>query len=167
MKTDLNITINSIESAQKYLQSLKANDELYHPDDNAHDIVWDTAKPTKKEREKLNINMDKVRDFIPDPCGYLLELEGHILTDSFTLCGKEFKHESTGGGCTAYIHRYEVDNNTQIQFMITDGDANAPFSINIPCVFNIDVWNGEGSETVLSITGKTMAQINETVKLFY
>jgi hypothetical protein len=83
MKTNLPDAINSIEEAKLYLSELLKNHEAYHPEDDAHEIVWGHGGvfPTKEECDKLNKlmgdiynlegNKDKYPDLAFDPCEYL------------------------------------------------------------------------------------------------
>lgn len=79
MKTQLPESINTLEEAKNFLQLLHANGESFHPEDSAHDIVWDIPEPPNKhECDQLNALMDQVYYFFNeetfDPCGYLLDL---------------------------------------------------------------------------------------------
>lgn len=81
MKTNLAITIATIEQAKKFLSELNENREAYHCDDNAHSITWSMVNaPTFEECEKLNELMQAVNslpDF--DPCGFLNDLNADFL----------------------------------------------------------------------------------------
>ena len=74
MKTNLNRKIETIEDAKQFLSELFNNDEAYHPEDNANDIEFKTAKVSAQEREALNPLMNDcfIKGF--DPCEYLLDL---------------------------------------------------------------------------------------------
>lgn len=77
MKTQLPESINTIEEAIKFYAELSENQELYHPEDDAHDILWQTAKVSPKECDQLNKLRDDVYnlDGVPevwDPCDFLL-----------------------------------------------------------------------------------------------
>ena len=74
MKTTLPDSITSIVEAKKFLSNLYENGELFHPEDDAHEIAWICEPPTYEEEEKLNNLMDQVNSFpIFDPCEYCLE----------------------------------------------------------------------------------------------
>jgi hypothetical protein len=80
MKTVLPERINSIEEAKDFLTALYNNRESFHPEDDAHDILWDNdATPTPAECDNLNDLMSDIygvakgTDF--DPCGFILELD--------------------------------------------------------------------------------------------
>lgn len=95
MITVLPESINSVEEAKNFLQSLYNNGEHYHPEDNAHDLIWDMInEPSEVECDQLNKLMRDIyslpecemkrddergnyMDF--DPCGFLLDLDGHII----------------------------------------------------------------------------------------
>lgn len=75
MKTQIPDSITTIEQAQKFLTELHKNNESYHPEDDAHDIQWDTCEVSFEECEKLNKlrnDLYKLPDF--DPCEFILEL---------------------------------------------------------------------------------------------
>lgn len=77
--------IHSKEDAELYLRCLFETDTLYHPEDNAEDIIIASPCPssggptqyveffTEKEAKLLNKRMDEVWDYLDDPCGYILE----------------------------------------------------------------------------------------------
>lgn len=75
LRTNVNRVIKTKEDAEAYLTELFNNGESYHPEDNAHDIIWNTASPTSWEKKKLNRLMKQVNT-IPnfDPCDFLNEL---------------------------------------------------------------------------------------------
>ena len=75
MKTNLSINITNIKQAKIFLRELHKNNESYHPEDDANDIIWTTCKPTKKECKKLNILMEQIYQIKGfDPCEYLVYL---------------------------------------------------------------------------------------------
>lgn len=77
MKTKLPKMIKTPEEAKKFLLELIANNEVFHPEDDAHDILWNTCDPTHEEKEQLNVLMHdiyRVADF--DPCGFILDNQG-------------------------------------------------------------------------------------------
>lgn len=87
MKTKLPESINTVEEAKDFLQNLHNNGESYHPEDDAHDILWTGANPTPEECDQLNKLMSDIYENIDfyetgfDPCGFLLDLarkDGHI-----------------------------------------------------------------------------------------
>jgi hypothetical protein len=60
MKTVLPTSITTVEEAKAFLTDLYDNGEMFHPEDNAHDVVWQTCTPTYKEKEQLNKLMYEV-----------------------------------------------------------------------------------------------------------
>jgi len=83
MKTNLPNRITTVEEAKAFLTELHKNDESFHPEDNAHDIEWETSNPTSEERDKLNALMSDIyelegnedsQNMIFDPCEFLLNL---------------------------------------------------------------------------------------------
>lgn len=87
MKTVLPLAINTVDEAKVFLKALCQNNEQYHPEDDAHDIVWALPadqKPTHNEATHLNRLMDDIYD-LPEnkgkqgddlgfcPCGFILE----------------------------------------------------------------------------------------------
>jgi len=73
MKTNLPNSITSIEEAKEFLKNLKHNGELFHPEDNAHEIAWSCAAPTYEECEKLNKLMEEIYSF-GDACKLISEV---------------------------------------------------------------------------------------------
>lgn len=84
MKTNLNRTILTNQDAIDFLVELHRNGEAYHPEDDAHDIVWHhcDTEPSWDECEKLNDLMDDVyQNTNIDPCAVYLnyEMNGYCL----------------------------------------------------------------------------------------
>jgi hypothetical protein len=82
MKTQLPTSIKTVEEAKQFLFDLHNNDESFHPEDDANEVVWVTCNPTAEEKTQLNKLMDEVfylmemsEDVCFDPCGYLLDLD--------------------------------------------------------------------------------------------
>lgn len=81
MKTNLYRTIATVEDAKAFLKELYDNKELFHPEDDAHDIIWaemtDEEKPTKEECDRLNELMASCYEVADiekfDPCGYIID----------------------------------------------------------------------------------------------
>ena len=74
MKTILPPSIITVNQAKNFLKALYDNDEAFHPEDNANDVMFST-EVTAQERALLNKLMDDIYnlgDF--DPCEYLNEL---------------------------------------------------------------------------------------------
>jgi len=85
MNTRLPIKIETIEGAKQFLTELNNNDEIYHPEDDAHDVDWtNTIEPTNEEKDQLNKLMDDIYNLPEvwsptnpkgwDPCCYVLTL---------------------------------------------------------------------------------------------
>lgn len=61
MLTKLPQSINTVQEAKNFLTSLALNNESYHPDDNAHEIIWiNKPIPTFEECEQLNKLMSDI-----------------------------------------------------------------------------------------------------------
>lgn len=73
MKTSLPDSIATVETAKEFLKNLKENGELFHPDDNAHDIIWSCEPPTYEECERLNKLMGEIYSFV-DVCELISEV---------------------------------------------------------------------------------------------
>ena len=76
MKTQLPEKIENAAQAVEFLTQLFKNGESFHPEDDAHGIVWAVEDPpTPEECDKLNDLMSDIYDLSDvDPCGILLEL---------------------------------------------------------------------------------------------
>ena len=72
MKTNLNIEIRSQEDAEAFLVALNDNGEAFHPEDDAHDVLWSRMDiPSKDDLDRLNELMEACFAFC-DPCEILL-----------------------------------------------------------------------------------------------
>lgn len=72
MKTNLKRQIRNKFDAMGFLEQLHLNGESFHPEDDAHDIIFET-EVSSAERDKLNILMNEVyevEDF--DACEFIL-----------------------------------------------------------------------------------------------
>lgn len=77
MKTILPQSIHTVDDAQQFLKSLFDNDESYHPEDDAFDIIWKCEQPPNHdEKLKMNQLMNEIYELKDsfDPCDYLCEL---------------------------------------------------------------------------------------------
>jgi len=79
MKTNLDRTITTQDEAEDFLSELFENGESFHPEDDAHQIIWScNPAPTDEECDKLNTlisqiyNLPNYPEF--DPCEYFCEL---------------------------------------------------------------------------------------------
>lgn len=86
MKTKLPTEIKSIDEAKKFLSDLYVNGEVYHPEDDAHDIVWnflpESDVPTGEECDRLNKLMGQVYGIGLDPCEFVNELNSNIYKEN-------------------------------------------------------------------------------------
>lgn len=77
MKTELPKELKTIEEATKFLHDLTDNGEAYHPEDSAHNIIWNLEEePTEEECDHLNKLMDDIYDLEwigTDPCGIIMD----------------------------------------------------------------------------------------------
>lgn len=69
MKTNLSITISIPEDIEAFFQELEDNNEMFHPEDDAHGIEWGEVVPTNEEKDKLNELMQQCFNVHDDPCG--------------------------------------------------------------------------------------------------
>ena len=95
MKTTLPAKISTVKEAKIFLFDLHENSESFHPEDDAHTIVWDDIprqedEPTHDEAEQLNKLMADIYnlpgndgrhsgEMIFDPCQFLLDLDKKFL----------------------------------------------------------------------------------------
>lgn len=87
MKTFLPTAITTVQEAETFLMVLYTNGEAFHPEDDAHGIVWDLdVFPTSEEADQLNKLMGDIYSLpgneMPmaltfDPCEFLNRLSGH------------------------------------------------------------------------------------------
>lgn len=82
LKTILPASIQTASDAAIFLTDLYNNNESYHPEDDANDLVG--LNITQNETEKLNSLMDDIyklpgnednMNMAFDPCGFLLSLD--------------------------------------------------------------------------------------------
>lgn len=96
MRTTLPAAITTVGEAKAFLAALYCNNEQYHPEDDAHDVLWEDVDVTDEEANQLNKLMEDIyalhectpkrddegilyMDF--DPCGFLLDLNREVLSD--------------------------------------------------------------------------------------
>jgi hypothetical protein len=81
IKTNLNRTIKTIDDAKAYIKELYDNNELYHLEDDAKDIIWNKGiEPPYEVLDNVNeLTLDcfKLLDF--DPMEYCNELVLSVL----------------------------------------------------------------------------------------
>jgi len=78
MKTNLERTIKTDQEAIDFLTELYRNGECFHPEDDAHDVVWHGLKspPTGYECELLNLLMGQIESNTNiDACEILIDLD--------------------------------------------------------------------------------------------
>lgn len=166
MKTTLPKEINSVEQAKTFLTELVKNDEQFHPEDDATDLVGDAF--TKEEGEQLNKLMRDIYNLdgnngnhaTPkfDPCEFILSLESKEITE-ILISQMKFSETNTGGGCKAlqYIH----DNG---YILITD-EASLPESMDTK--ISVGFYNNDG-ECIGSFDGCTLQQlVNAEINIRY
>jgi hypothetical protein len=81
--------IATVDDAKEFLRLLHYTGRSYHPEDNPFDIVGGVfnqheamaVKVLMAEVYNLPGNKGKYPDLEFDPCGYLLELEGHVMEE--------------------------------------------------------------------------------------
>ena len=74
---DFNTPLRTIADAEGFLFQLVQLGLIFHPEDNAHDIInGATGQPlfTAADADLINERMEEVHTFIVDPCEYLLNL---------------------------------------------------------------------------------------------
>ena len=75
IKTYFMIHIHREDQAKGFLDKLYKDGLMYHPEDDAHDIISDEGMLfTADEADILNERMDEVWGVLDDPCEYVLEL---------------------------------------------------------------------------------------------
>lgn len=82
MKTVLPENITTIAQAEEFLKALYINGESFHPEDDAHDVLW-AVEPTSAECDQLNKLMEDIYA-LPgnfDPCEYILHLDPEYSRD--------------------------------------------------------------------------------------
>lgn len=79
MKNYFITPITSITDAQKFLHQLNADNLIFHPSDDAEDIIDLSGNYifTPEEADKVNARMDEVWHHMEDPCKYILDAIYH------------------------------------------------------------------------------------------
>lgn len=73
MRTALPAAISNVEEAKTFLTELNNNGEVFHPEDNANELVGDLF--TKEEGDKLNKLMSEILSLESfDACDFILSL---------------------------------------------------------------------------------------------
>ena len=84
MKTNLNRVIATVDDAKEFLRELCDNNEVYHPEDDAHDIIWYACdEPTDAEKDQLNSLMQSIYGLDDsntfDPCGFIIDYDNDLI----------------------------------------------------------------------------------------
>tara|TARA_R110002012_G_scaffold189097_1_gene356280 strand:- start:361 stop:636 length:276 start_codon:yes stop_codon:yes gene_type:complete len=75
IKTYFMVHIHREDQAKKFLDKLYEDGLMYHPEDDAHDIITNEGKLfTADEADLLNERMGEIFGILDDPCEYVLEL---------------------------------------------------------------------------------------------
>ena len=75
IKTYFKIHINKENQAKEFLDKLYEDGLLYHPEDDAHEIITNEGMLfTADEADLLNERMDEIWGILDDPCEYVLKL---------------------------------------------------------------------------------------------
>ena len=84
MRTSLPSEITSGEEATSFLTELYNNNEDFHPEDDAFDIIWQTTEVSDDEKTQLNKLMNDIYSLPEawspqnpegfDPCAVLMDL---------------------------------------------------------------------------------------------
>tara|TARA_R100001594_G_C3943686_1_gene241285 strand:- start:428 stop:706 length:279 start_codon:yes stop_codon:yes gene_type:complete len=75
IKTYFKVHINKENQAKEFLDKLYKDGLMYHPEDDAHDIITNEGELfTADEADLLNERMNEVFGVLDDPCKYVLEL---------------------------------------------------------------------------------------------
>jgi len=75
IKSYFKIHIHRENQAKKFLDKLYEDGLMYHPEDDAHEIITNEGELfTADEADLLNERMDEVFGILDDPCEYVLKL---------------------------------------------------------------------------------------------
>ena len=75
IKSYFKIHIHREDQAKKFLDKLYEDGLMYHPEDDAHDIITNEGMLfTADEADLLNERMNEVFGVLDDPCKHVLEL---------------------------------------------------------------------------------------------
>ena len=75
IKTYFKIHIHGEDQAKEFLDRLYKDGLMYHPEDDAHEIITNEGMLfTADEADLLNERMDEIWGILDDPCEYVLEL---------------------------------------------------------------------------------------------
>ena len=75
IKTYFKVHIHGENQAKEFLNRLYKDGFMYHPEDDAHEIITNEGMLfTADEADLLNERMDEIWGILDDPCEYVLEL---------------------------------------------------------------------------------------------
>lgn len=84
MKTQLPEAITSVDEATRFITELYNNNESFHPEDDAFDIIWETTEVSDTEKHQLNKLMNDIYNLPEawskdnpegfDPCAVYMDL---------------------------------------------------------------------------------------------
>ena len=75
IKTYFKIHIHGEDQAKEFLDRLYKDGLMYHPEDDAHEIITNEGMLfTADVADLLNERMDEIWGILDDPCEYVLEL---------------------------------------------------------------------------------------------
>ena len=75
IKSYFKIHIHRENQAKKFLDKLYEDGLMYHPEDDAHEILTDNGELfSADEADLLNERMDEIWGILDDPCEYVLKL---------------------------------------------------------------------------------------------
>lgn len=132
MKTKLPPEIKTIEQAKELLKALFDNNEDFHPEDDAHTILWSTTQVSEQEADQLNKLMNDIYNLpgndgrhcdpmVFDPCEYLWVLREEDLAKEIKVEIERLEKEEDYYGS----QRAEENFNSiieQTEFLLTEED---------------------------------------------
>jgi hypothetical protein len=77
MKTNLPEQIDSVQEAKDFLKEMVENGEIYHPKEDAFDIVWKSPPPTEDQMillNKLMFDIENLEDENFNALNYILSI---------------------------------------------------------------------------------------------
>ena len=75
IKPYFTVHIHREDQAKDFLDKLYEDGLMYHPEDDAHDIITNEGELfSADEADLLNERMDEIWGILDDPCEYVLEL---------------------------------------------------------------------------------------------
>lgn len=125
MRTNLPPDIMSVHEAKCFLRSLWLNNESYHPEDLAKDIIWnlpEEQRPTNSECVQLDKLMSDIYGLginSIDPCQYLLDLD----SKAYSIAeAKDILLRANAGEETDYEFSEFIASKTFDHFIPNSGD---------------------------------------------